>query len=386
MDCDRCRFVLPNPKLTLMKVQLLVLALLFSSSLCFSQAPDSLYYKVNQASAKYLSGVDKKINSVSEKLTKKSEKYLAKLEKQELKLQRTLSKLNPESAKKLFSGTKEKYDQLTDNLKNKTSKATKLLGGQYNSYVDTLSTSLSFLSQFKDISGKVKEPMESLNKLESKFQESQKIKDFIAERKQQMKELLSKYTNVPASLKKQYEKYTKQAYYYSAQIKEYKEMLKDPQKIEKKTLSLLNKLPAFQKFMKENSQLASLFRLPGDNGTAQNLTGLQTRASIQNLIQQQISIGGPNAQNQIQQNLAQAHAEMDKLKDTFVCDMAQYQDRLYLVDALNNVVMVMTEDGQRVTQLQEQLRSPVNIIFSDNQMFITNAESNDQRVMIYDVY
>jgi hypothetical protein len=93
-------------------------------------------------------------------------------------------------------------------------------------------------------------------------------------------------------------------------------MLKDPKKIEKKALSLLNKLPAFQKFMKENSQLASLFALPGSGGTAtQNLAGLQTRASVQTLVAQQISIGGPNARAQIQQNLSVAHAEINKLKD-----------------------------------------------------------------------
>ncbi len=45
------------------------------------------------------------------------------------------------------------------------------------------------------------------------------------------------------------------------------------------------------------------------------LAGLQTRASVQTLIQQQVSAGGPNAQAQIQQNLAQAHAEINKLKE-----------------------------------------------------------------------
>ena len=43
-------------------------------------------------------------------------------------------------------------------------------------------------------------------------------------------------------------------------------MLKDPKKIEQKALSILNKLPAFQKFMKQNSQLASLFRIPDNYG------------------------------------------------------------------------------------------------------------------------
>ena len=65
--------------------------------------------------------------------------------------------------------------------------------------------------------------------------------------------------------------------------------------------------------------LLLLFRLPGaaNAGGAQggSLAGLQTRASVQQLIQQRIASGGPNAQAQIQANLAAAHAELNKLKD-----------------------------------------------------------------------
>ncbi|MDB5221578.1 MAG: hypothetical protein JWN83_245, partial [Chitinophagaceae bacterium] len=133
---------------------------------------------------------------------------------------------------------------------------------------------------------------------------------------EQIKQLLSKYTNIPKGLQKQYQQLSKTAYYYSAQVKEYKELLKDPKKIEKKALALLNKLPAFQKFMKENSQLASLFGIQGGSSTGtQALAGLQTRASVQAMITQQISMGGPNAMAQVQQNLAVAHAEINKLKD-----------------------------------------------------------------------
>ena len=67
--------------------------------------------------------------------------------------------------------------------------------------------------------------------------------------------------------------------------------------------------------MKQNSQLALLFRIPDNYGMAQNLTGLQTRSSVQALIQQQISAGGPNALAIVQQNIAQATSELNKLKD-----------------------------------------------------------------------
>ena len=294
----------------------LPLILFFCSSHLFSQNIDSSLQSLEQLPDKYYAKVDKKISAIESLLTKKSVKYLEKMQRTELKLQRKLEKINPETTK-LFAGTKEKYSVLLQSVKSNTAPLNKVMTGEYNSYLDTLSTSLSFLKQISVTADKVKGPLSDLQQLQSKLQQADKIKQFIAERRQAIKEMLSKFTKVPAGLKKEYDQLSKTAYYYSAQVKEYKEMLKDPAKIEKKALSLLNKLPAFQKFMKENSQLASLFRLPSDYGSSgsQSITGLQTRASVQSLIQQQISIGGPNAQAQIQQNLAQAHAEMNKLKD-----------------------------------------------------------------------
>jgi hypothetical protein len=92
-------------------------------------------------------------------------------------------------------------------------------------------------------------------------------------------------------------------------------MLKDPKKIEEKALSVLNQMPFFQKFMKENSQLASLFSVPENYGTAASLTGLQTRSSVQGMIQQRIAAGGPNAMAQVRQNLQNAQAQLSQLKD-----------------------------------------------------------------------
>jgi hypothetical protein len=127
--------------------------------------------------------------------------------------------------------------------------------------------------------------------------------------------MLSGYTKVPASVRREYNELTKTAYYYRAQVDQYKAMLKDPKKIEEKTLSILNRMPFFQKFMKENSQLTSLFGLPDNYGTPASLAGLQTRASVQGMIQQRIAAGGPNALAQVQQNLQNAQAQLSQLKD-----------------------------------------------------------------------
>jgi hypothetical protein len=286
-----------------------------SSLFSYSKIPDYSFKVSPQISDKYYSKVNKKISSVNDQLTKKSLKYLAKFQRQERKLQQKIQKLNPGNATNVFTSANDKYKEFSQKIKIKTADPTKIISGEYNPYLDSLGTSLSFLKQFNGISDKVKEPLASLNQLQSKLHQSEKIKEFIAERKNQIKELLSKYTKIPGSLKKEYEKLSKTAYYYSAQVKEYKEMLKDPKKVEQKALGILRELPAFQKFMKENGQLASLFRMSGNVDPAQSLAGLQTRSSIQAVIQQRVAAGGPNAMAVVQQNIAQAAGELNKLKD-----------------------------------------------------------------------
>jgi hypothetical protein len=293
----------------------LVIFITLSSVYSYSQVPDSSLNESLQLPEKYYSKVNNKINAVNDKLIKKSLKYLAKFQRQERKIQEKMQKLNPEKVTNVLSKETEKYKEFSQKIKSKTAGATKGISGVYNPYLDSLGTSLSFLKQFNGISDRVKEPLAGFHELQSKLQQSEKIKEFIAERKNQIKELLSKYTKLPGGLRKQYTNLSKTAYYYSAQVKEYKEMLKDPKKVERKALSMLSKLPAFQKFMRQNGQLASLFSLPGNNDPTQSLTGLQTRSSVQGLIQQRISGSGRNAQAQIQSNLAAAHAELDKLKD-----------------------------------------------------------------------
>lgn len=135
------------------------------------------------------------------------------------------------------------------------------------------------------------------------------IKQIIKERRQQLKEQLEK-----VGLSKQLKKMNKQVYYYQQQLTEYKSMLKDRKKIEQKAMAELQKLPAFTAFMKKNSQLASLFRLPDSYGTAESLAGLQTRASVQNQIMTRFA-SNVNPQQYIGQQMQTAKAELNKIKD-----------------------------------------------------------------------
>lgn len=64
--------------------------------------------------------------------------------------------------------------------------------------------------------------------------------------------------------------------------------------------------------------LATLFGSPSNVGNTPNLAGLQSRASVNALIQNQIAAGGPNAREQIMQNIQEAQAKLSQLKDKII--------------------------------------------------------------------
>jgi hypothetical protein len=142
------------------------------------------------------------------------------------------------------------------------------------------------------------------------------MQQFIKERKRELIEQAFKQLGKSKYLTK----INKEAYYYTATLKNYKELFSDSKKAEETAKNILNKIPAFTKFTQQNSMLASLFgsgggQVPPSGGGGGSLAGLQTRASVQALIQDRIASGGPNAQQAFSDNIAAAKNEISKLKD-----------------------------------------------------------------------
>lgn len=292
-------------------IQTLFVLFLTCCLACYSYgqvSTDSLLQKIDVD--KFANVVAGKVGSIEDKLQAKSLKTLDRLQKQEEKLYRRLLRSKDSlAAKASLADVKARYDAMRDKLKNP------LVIGNSKPYIarlDSLATSLRLLEQ-AGATGKIKDAIQRATSLQDKFQQAEQIQQFIKARKQQLKEQLEKL-----GMLKQLKKFNKEVYYYSAQIKEYKEILSDSKKVEKKALELLSKTKLFKDFFHRNSQLASLFRMPGDAGdpsSQASLAGLQTRAQVNNLIQQQIAAGGPGAAQQVSQNIQAAQSQLNQLKD-----------------------------------------------------------------------
>lgn len=256
--------------------------------------------------------VSDRSSRLESKMVRKSQQTLDKLRKQERKMyQKMLHTKDSLQAKAALSNLDEQYAVFIKKLSDTTAAVLGTNTREYFPYVDTLQSAMGYLSK-NGAGGAIPSTLGQLCSLNNRFQQTADIRSFIRERKQMLQDRLESM-----GLLKDLRKFNKEAYYYAARVKEWKAVISDPKKLEKKAIQFLAKTKLFQDFMRKNSILATLFRLPEDPAdptSMASLAGLQTRAQVNNLIQQQIAAGGPNALAQVQQNLQQAQSQLNSLK------------------------------------------------------------------------
>jgi hypothetical protein len=334
------------------QVHRLVLPLLFLSITFTALSQDSLVQSnPTQVSSRYLQEVSSKSKSLEQRLDKHSQKALARMQKLERKMQRKLMKLDSAAAKNVFADADSKYQQLEQRIKSGTA-------GQYIAPLDTMLTSLKFLNQNPQLLAQVKGAKEKLSDaldnasaLKEKFRQSEEIKKFLKARKEYLKNNLGNL-----GFTKELKRISKTHFYYTQQLAEVKQTLKDHRKAEKKAIELLSRTRLFKDFMRRESELASLFRLPGDPNApvnAANLAGLQTRASVNSLIQQQLSAGGASARQQFSANLQQAQSRLNELKNKITKAGGSNSDA--------ELPEGFTKNGQRGKQFLEKWELGINV-------------------------
>jgi hypothetical protein len=265
--------------------------------------------------SKYLNDVTERASRIGQKLDARTAKALMQFRKHQSKMQRKLLKIDSTAAKNIFNTAEERFASLANNLEQPKKFS------QYVPFLDTLKTSFKFLNEHKTMLGKMNavddklsDGLSKINGLESQLQKAEEVKKFLRQQRQFLKDQLSRF-----GFAKDLKKLNKEVYYYSEQLKEYKELIRDKRKAERKAVELLSRTKLFQDFMRKNSMLASLFRMPVDDPNdptyLQSLSGLQTRVQVNQLIQQQVAAGGPNALQQVRNNITEAQSQLQNLKE-----------------------------------------------------------------------
>lgn len=294
------------------------------------QAAISTTDKILQMPSRFFTRMQNKTADLDKQLTTQTEKYLTKMARREERLKRRLYRVDSTAAKRLFANPAQQYAALAQKLKQDTGSRDITVSGEYQPYTDSLRNTLKFLQANPQLlstgvgapattptsqQAQLQQLTSQFQALQAKMQDADQAKEYIRQRKQQIGDYISQHASLTGILGKDYQGYNQNVYYYSQQVREYKEMLNNPDQLEQKALSLLNQLPAFQTFMKQNSQLAGLFNLPANYGSPQGLAGLQTRDQVSQLIQGQVSAGGDAGAAALQSNLQSAESQLDSYKD-----------------------------------------------------------------------
>jgi hypothetical protein len=296
--------------------KLTILLLTLTTLAATSQAQDSLIHTITEVPVKFLKQTNEKIDKYTSRITSKTQKSLTKLCKWENKIRALLERASPQTAQQLFGNGKLTFASMLQKIQEGKSLAENAKA-RYTEYNDKLITNIKFIETKKDeLDNKYIKPLqaakEKAKQLEKDVTETETAEKLIKERK---KELLNEAYKVLGK-SKYFNKINAETSTYVETLKNYKEIFSEPGKAEKLAFEILNKIPAVKEFVQNNSMLASLFGSPSAGGAnVASLAGLQTRASVNSLIQGRIAAGGPNAAAMVSANMQQAQAELGKLKD-----------------------------------------------------------------------
>ncbi len=231
---------------------------------------------------KYLDATGKKLEKLTQRIQKQNQKQLKKI----LKSNKKLLKLTAaaDSAGQTYRPALQKLNALLLACGDSSNTAAAL---PYIPGLDTLVSSLTFIQQGKAVTGKLTGVINKVPGLETELKKNAAVQKLLQQR-QQLLGSLSKKIKLPAGWNRQLQLAGKQAYYWQAQLNEYKAVLKDYKKAEQKLIQLLTSSKKFKEFMSRNSQLAGLLRLPATTANPAalqaSLAGLQTRAQVTALL------------------------------------------------------------------------------------------------------
>ena len=295
--------------------------LCLSLNISYAQVVDSVSGPLLNYPSRLFARLQSKLSGLNNDLGAQTQKYLDRMSRREQQLQRKLISVDSVGAQRLFAGSAAQYAALIQRLKSDTGKAHQALSGQYRPYADSLQAELHFLRQNpKLLPGGVRRQaaLSQLQAFQAKIQMAGQAKLFIQQRRQQISQYISQHANLQGMMSGYYSGISKDAYYYSEQVKQYQEMLNEPDRLEQKALGVVSRLPAYQVFMKNNSQLSGLFKLPsgaGGGGTAQAIPGLQTHSQVAQQVQGQTMAGGDGGVGTLQSKLQSAQSQLDSYKN-----------------------------------------------------------------------
>jgi hypothetical protein len=268
--------------------------------------------------------ITEKVNSFDGKLIDYTEGILRKMQRREKRLMQKLQKKDSTAAKNIFNNSEEEYTALINGFrKNQMARNNKV--GEFLPNLDSLNTGLKFLSENKSKLGidqrtstEVSSALTSVKSLQERMKNISTVQSYLKQRKQLLKEQLSKY-----GFTKELKKINRDVYYFKERVTELKSTIDDPRKLELAAFRFLNKIPSFKDFFEKHSFIASVFgssNFTSFNNSASaipDIPGLQSRTQVDKIISAGFlnsSAASGNPSDILREKLSVAKDELNQIK------------------------------------------------------------------------
>ena len=303
--------------------------LLFSCLFCSAQSDEKTY---STPSSHDLQKLSAEYDHLSDMVTRQSMELLHDLQAKETKLSRQLARKDSGTAAKVFSGAGSFYQQMEISLLPDPAALALHPLKEYLPKIDSLQTTLQFLN-LQQLSGTksaaVTNLLEKVQLLQGQLQKANEVSTLITQRQQQLQAALAQY-----NLSTYLSGYSQKAYYYKAQLQQYKNLLNHPDQLSDRILSVVRNTNIFQHYFRNNSYLSSLFRVPGSTApiAMPSNTSLQTRGQVNSMVAARLGKGAnfttavngqansTSSGNPLAGSMGQAQSAMNALKSK----IAQY--------------------------------------------------------------
>jgi hypothetical protein len=257
-------------------------------------------------SQKIFRAIQERSSGYRKKLSASTAKYTARLKKEEDELWKKLATKDTLLARFISTKDLENNSHYVTVHQQFTSVAS-----TYSGRLDSLATAVRFLqtqaSVLKLDNGKLQQTLTSLDAFKSELEHAEHITNLLQQRSTLLQQQVQRL-----GMHREMRRFSKQLYYYQAQVAQYKKMFESPRNIELKLLQVVSEVPQFRKFFAANAQLARLFTLPDPDGAAMpSLAGMQTRSSISALLIDRFGTDVP-VQNLLP---SQEHSMVSELKN-----------------------------------------------------------------------
>jgi hypothetical protein len=271
-----------------LNIKFLVVWLILFNPLFGQLIPDTLEIIPSAIALKRLQGIEKELNETFYKLNKSQKDAVNGIVNHQHNIVSKIKNIDSGFALHLIQKWESDFGQLNPS------------SGPYIARLDTLTGLLKYIAKTHVESKQIETLQNLIGTIKNKISSANGIQNAVTQQQQLIEEWIGNYRIINEGFLKQFKAYQLEVLGYRQKFEKLKTSLNEPAKIERALIDGMHKIPAFNQFLEQNSELATLLgrgrgSSAGLSGSGLPIPGMQSRLSIIQQIQQRFMGDAQNA-------------------------------------------------------------------------------------------